>query len=42
MLAGATMGAFRATLREWFDGDVREDLVRLGEEALDHLESGFP
>lgn len=41
VLAGATMGAFRATLREWFDGDVKEDLVALGRDTLDALEAGF-
>ncbi|HZR83639.1 MAG TPA: TetR family transcriptional regulator [Candidatus Binatia bacterium] len=34
VLAGATMGAVRATLREWFDGGGRADLVALGREAF--------
>lgn len=37
ILAGATMGAVRATLREWFDAAGRPDLVALGRETFDQL-----
>lgn len=40
VLAGAIMGVVRATLRDWFAGDARGDLVALGTEALDLLEQG--
>lgn len=39
--AGAIMGAVRATMRTWFESDGRKDLVRIGTEALDHLEMGM-
>lgn len=39
--AGAIMGAVRATMRAWFAGDGKGDLVRIGTEALDHLEMGM-
>lgn len=39
--AAAIMGAVRATLRAWYAQDARPDLVRLGREALDHLEMGM-
>lgn len=42
VLAGATMGVIRATLRHWFDAQGEEDLVQLGFDALDCLERGFP
>lgn len=41
VLAGAAMGAIRATLRSWFAGGCREDLVSLGGEALALLADGF-
>jgi AcrR family transcriptional regulator len=37
VLAGATMGAIRAALREWFDADGRTDLVALGREIFEQL-----
>lgn len=39
--AGAIMGAVRATLRAWFAGGAKADLVAIGTEALDHLEMGM-
>ena len=41
VVAGAAMGTVRATLRYWFVNGGTEDLVKLGEEALDSLETGF-
>jgi AcrR family transcriptional regulator len=41
VLAGATIGVIRATMRYWFDHDGRPDLARLGLEAIDGLERGF-
>lgn len=41
VIAGATIGVIRATLRHWYAGECRDDLARLGEEALDCLERGF-
>ena len=41
VLAGATLGVIRATMRHWYEGDGREDLLGLGKAALDCLESGF-
>lgn len=40
VLAGAVMGAIRATLREWFVTGGEGDLVAMGTEALDMLERG--
>lgn len=40
VLAGATMGAVRATLREWFDTGGRTDLVALGRETFMQLAHG--
>lgn len=40
ILAGAMMGALRATLAEWFAGDAKGDLRTMGQEALDLLEHG--
>ncbi len=42
VLAGAAIGVIRATMRHWFATDGRDDLDRLGQEALDCLERGFP
>ncbi len=42
VLAGATLGVIRATMRHWYAGEGREDLEKLGMEALDCLERGFP
>jgi len=39
-VAGAIMGVIRATLKEWYAGACREDLVRLGDEALSLIEFG--
>jgi len=41
VVAGAAMGAIRATLRSWYEGGARDDLVSLGQSALDMLEHGF-
>lgn len=41
VLAAATMGVIRATLAEWLDGGCDADLVALGTETLDMLESGL-
>jgi AcrR family transcriptional regulator len=41
VIAGATIGVIRATLRHWYANACREDLARLGAEALDCLERGF-
>ena len=38
VLAGAAIGVIRATMRHWFATDGKEDLARLGEEALACLE----
>lgn len=42
VLAGATLGVIRATLRHWFDSNGEVDLIQLGFDALDCLERGFP
>jgi len=42
VLAGATLGVIRATLRHWFDSNGEDDLIQLGFDALDCLERGFP
>lgn len=42
VLAGATIGVIRATLRFWFEGGGRDDLKQLGLDALVSLERGFP
>jgi AcrR family transcriptional regulator len=41
VLAGAAIGVIRATMRHWFATDGKEDLARLGREALDCLDRGF-
>ncbi len=41
VLAGASMGAVRATLRGWFAAGAPADLVARGEAALRLLEPGF-
>lgn len=42
VLAGAAIGVIRATMRHWFASGGTVDLGRLGDEALDRLERGFP
>jgi AcrR family transcriptional regulator len=42
VLAGAIMGVIRATMTYWFEGGGEADLVALGLDAIDKLESGFP
>ena len=42
ILAGATIGVIRATMRHWYQGDGRDDLAQLGLDALDALQRGFP
>ncbi len=41
VFAGAAIGVIRATMRHWFSTDGKEDLARLGEEALACLDRGF-
>lgn len=41
VFAGAAIGVIRATMRHWFATDGKEDLARLGEEALACLDRGF-
>ena len=41
VLAGATIGVIRATMRYWFASGGKTDLAKLGDEALDRLERGF-
>lgn len=42
VLAGASIGVIRATLRHWFETDGSEDLSKLGLDAIDALQRGFP
>jgi len=42
VLAGASIGVIRATMRHWFRRGGEEDLADLGLEAIDCLERGFP
>jgi len=42
VLAGATIGVIRATMRYWFEREGRDDLEKLGLDALVSLERGFP
>jgi AcrR family transcriptional regulator len=42
VLAGAIIGVVRATMTCWFESDCEDDLVRLGLNAIDFLERGFP
>lgn len=42
VLAGAIIGVVRATMTVWFERECRDNLVELGLDAIDHLESGFP
>ncbi|MCP4449472.1 MAG: TetR family transcriptional regulator [Myxococcales bacterium] len=42
ILAGATIGVVRATMRHWYQGDGRDNLAQLGLDALDALQRGFP
>jgi AcrR family transcriptional regulator len=41
VIAAATIGTIRVTMREWFDGKCKLDLLELGREAFTHLENGF-
>ena len=41
VIAAATIGIIRVTMREWFDSKCKLDLVELGKEAFGHLERGF-
>jgi AcrR family transcriptional regulator len=41
ILAGAVMGAIRATLREWYLGEARADPVTLADETLGLVERGM-
>ncbi len=41
VLAGAAIGVIRATMRHWFAMNGKDDLARLGEEALECLDRGF-
>jgi AcrR family transcriptional regulator len=42
VLGGATIGVIRATTRYWFETEGRDDLEKLGFDALVSLERGFP
>jgi AcrR family transcriptional regulator len=42
VIAGASIGVIRATMRHWYDGGGVDNLGQLGLEALDCLEVGFP
>ena len=41
MVAAAVMGLIIATLKEWYAGDCRDDLVLLADEALTLIENGI-
>lgn len=41
VLAAATFGVVRATIREWIVGDGEGDLIETGVQTLDLLEEGF-
>jgi AcrR family transcriptional regulator len=41
LMAGALMGAIRATLQEWYAGDCRQDLAELSQEMFALLATGF-
>jgi AcrR family transcriptional regulator len=42
VIAGASIGVIRATMRHWYDGGGVEDLAQMGLDALESLERGFP
>jgi AcrR family transcriptional regulator len=42
ILAGATIGVIRATMRYWYEREGRDNLAELGLDALDALQRGFP
>jgi len=42
VLAGAIIGVVRATMTYWFERQGQDDLSKLGLDALDFLEQGFP
>jgi len=42
VLAGAIMGVVRATIDYWFERGCEDDLIQLGLDAIDRLQSGFP
>ncbi len=41
VLSGATFGAARAMLRNWFEGAAQEDLTAMSAQAISLLETGF-
>lgn len=41
VIAAATIGTIRVTMREWFDKKCKPDLLELGEDAFWYLEHGF-
>ena len=41
VIAAATIGTIRVTMREWFDKKCKPDLLELGEDAFRYLEFGF-
>ena len=41
ILAGASIGVIRATMRHWYESDGVEDLAKLGHSAIARLERGF-
>ena len=42
VLAGAIMGVVRSTMNFWFQRNCEDDLTKLGLDALNYLEKGFP
>ena len=42
VLAGAIMGVVRSTMNFWFERNCEDDLTKLGLDALNYLEKGFP
>ena len=41
LIASATMGMVRTTLRDWYERGAKSNLLKLGEEAFALLEEGF-
>lgn len=41
IVAGAMAGVIRASLRHWFAGECRDDVARMGDEALEALARGL-
>lgn len=41
IIASATMGVVRATMRDWFERGAKQSLVRIGEDGFEMLERGI-